>query len=380
MRRLQTKHKRLPIKTFIYRTVVRDIVGLEKNGYAIAPDAASQRQPQPSAKRGFTFTVSAILIALTLVSMAFFASQWRKSQEVSYNEVLPSDSVRLQDRIASDFRTLSGVSADVQRTGTSSAAIKISFSLPLKKEGADVVDMSQYSSALASSLRGTGVEAAIYGNISGNSPTVVLFPDAGAFSLQNDMGGDLATYVHPAGWKASALNATLYCAKRAISVGEILVQNNAGTAVPYQVVFKEQDGRTYTKTATAYTTSTMEMNVTFEDGSQATVRTVLSPSSNTTTVNYTKSPGAYFILPLDANASTLAGDVRDYSGHQNNFTLGGGTAGYAPAWSLSCKAGGCYVFDGSNDLINGTLSNLTQSGGVPGTQNFGFETYYNASG
>src|SRR3989339_76146 len=58
-------------------------------------------------------------------------------------------------------------------------------------------------------------------------------------------------------------------------------------------------------------------------------------------------------MPFNLNVtSTTSGAVKDYSTYGNNGTLGGGTAGYAPAWTSSGKVGGAYVFDGVNDYIN----------------------------
>ncbi|MFA6490163.1 MAG: hypothetical protein WCT52_05810 [Candidatus Micrarchaeia archaeon] len=342
-----------------------------------------EAKAKQSARRGFTFALSALLIALTLISMAFFSSQWRKSQQISYNEVLPSDAVKLKDKIAGDMRSLTGASADVRRTGTSEAAVKVSFSLPLKKEGAEIADMSKYSQSLASSLRGSGVEAAISANVSGNSPTVITLPDSGSFALQNSIGGDVASYSHPSGWQPVAMNASFYCNKRVASISSIALAGTGGSAVSYGVVFREQDGRTYTQTATGTTQGNATLTVNFDDGTRIAYLIRLSPSSqNTTTINYTKSPGAYLILPFDANASLSAGGLQDYSDFQNNFTLGGGSAASAPASAMSedCKTGSCYVFNGSNKYLNGTLPNATQAAAVQGTHNFGFETTYNVSG
>ena len=336
-----------------------------------------------SSLRGFTFALSALLIALTLISMAFFASQWRKSQEVSYNEVLPSDAAHLQDKIAGDFSSLSGANAQVARTGASSALVQLSFSLPLKKEGAQVLDLSHYSQALASSLRGSGVEAAVSSGVSGSSPTIMTLPDSGALALENDGTSDMMTYSHPLGWQPVAVNVSFFCNKRVASMGNISVQSGGGSAVTYNIVFREQGGRSFSQSVAATTTSNATLNITFDDGSQIAYLAQLSPGSqNVTIINYTKSPGAYLVLPFDANVSLAAGGMKDYSIFGNNFTLGGGVSANAPAISLStgCRAGSCYVFNGSNQLISGSLPNVTQAGGVPGTQNFGFETTYNVSG
>lgn len=352
---------------------------LARRGFASALPAKSK----PSALRGFTFALSALLIALTLISMAFFAAQWRKTQQFSYNEVLPSDASRLQDKISGDLRSLTGASADVRRTGASTAGVKMSFSLPLKKEGSQIVDMGKYAQSLASSLRGSGVEAAVYSGISGSTPSIITFPDSGLFSLQNNLGNDIASYSQPVGWQPVSVNASFFCSKRVASIVSMAVQSAGGASVAYRAVFREQGGRTYTQSATGTMNSNVTLVVNFDDGSRITYLARLSPSSqNITTVNYTKSPGAFLILPFDANASLSAGGLQDYSGFQNNFTLGGGAAANLPASSLAtgCKSGSCYVFNGSNKFLNGTLPNVTEALAVQGTQNFGFETAYNVSG
>jgi hypothetical protein len=318
--------------------------------------------------RGFTFTISAILIAITLISMAFFAFQWRSSQQLSYTRILPSDSIRLQDMVSAEFRALSGISAEVKRANSSSAAVKMSFFLPLKKEGADIIGMQQFSSSLAQSLRGSGIEAALY---SPSLEKAALFPDGGRLSLSSREGEDAAIYTHPAGWVPSAINITLYCTKNVRPLGPIYVE--AAGSIPYQIIVKEYGGKTYLQSASIHTSGKAELNVSFYDGSEAKITTLLLPFSNTTALTYTKSPDAYLILPFDENASLAEGGVRDYSGNQNNFTLGGGNPSHAPSWSVLCKAGGCYVFDGSDDFLNASLPNLTQSGVISSSYNFGFE-------
>lgn len=336
--------------------------------------------PIMPARQGFTFTVSALMVALTLVSMAYFSSQWRASQQLSYNEVLPSDSFWLESKVSSDLRSLTGVSAEIIKASNTTADALVSFSLPLKKEGSDAVDLSQYSAQLASALRGSGVAASLYSGMSGNSPTIVRLPDSGTVALWNSFGSDVATMASPLGWQPSAFNITIYIAKHVSSLPNITIQGGAGSAIPYAVTFREQDGRAFSRNATAYSTSNATFIALFDDGSIFTLKSVFSPSSNSTTVNYTKSSGAYLILPFDSNSSLSLGGISDYSVFQNNFTLGGGNSANAPAWTASCKAGSCFLFDGVNDYLNGTSLNLTQGAAVPGSQNFGFENHYNLSG
>ena len=55
--------------------------------------------------------------------------------------------------------------------------------------------------------------------------------------------------------------------------------------------------------------------------------------------------------------------VYDLSGHGNHGTLGGGTAGYCPAWTIG-KFGSALNFDGSDDYVDvGTDESLDVAGG-----------------
>jgi hypothetical protein len=63
-------------------------------------------------------------------------------------------------------------------------------------------------------------------------------------------------------------------------------------------------------------------------------------------------PDAVLNMPFDSNVSSNStGAVRDYSGYNNNGTLGNGSSSAAPTWISGGKAGGAYSFDGSNDFI-----------------------------
>jgi hypothetical protein len=62
-------------------------------------------------------------------------------------------------------------------------------------------------------------------------------------------------------------------------------------------------------------------------------------------------PSALLNLPFDSNISSNATRViKDYSGFNNNGTLGNGTDTNKPEWTLG-KVGGAYDFDGINDSI-----------------------------
>ena len=77
-------------------------------------------------------------------------------------------------------------------------------------------------------------------------------------------------------------------------------------------------------------------------------------------------PYASLNMPFEKNVtSNSSGAVRDYSGNENNGTLGGGASASMPAWNAAARIGhGAYGFDGSNDFIevsdNATLDFTTQ--------------------
>ncbi|MDB4303972.1 LamG domain-containing protein, partial [Desulfosarcina sp.] len=67
-------------------------------------------------------------------------------------------------------------------------------------------------------------------------------------------------------------------------------------------------------------------------------------------------------LPFDKNVSAITADaVQDYSTYDNLGTLGGGVEANKPTWNDSCVVGGCYNFDGTNDIIK-----LDHDASIPG--------------
>lgn len=56
-------------------------------------------------------------------------------------------------------------------------------------------------------------------------------------------------------------------------------------------------------------------------------------------------------LPMDTLKGQ--GDLRDYSTYQNNATLGAGNSTRVPLFNASCAVGGCYDFDGVDDMLSG---------------------------
>lgn len=83
-------------------------------------------------------------------------------------------------------------------------------------------------------------------------------------------------------------------------------------------------------------------------------------------------------MPFELNVSkTDSGAVHDHSTYGRNGTLGAGTASQAPIWEdVDCAYGGCYAFDGIDDLIRSSgFSEL----GVSDTQ-YTFTAWVNAAG
>jgi len=57
-------------------------------------------------------------------------------------------------------------------------------------------------------------------------------------------------------------------------------------------------------------------------------------------------------MPFETNSSSIATDaIRDYGIFENNGTLGGGTASFAPVWNGTSIVGGAYTFDGIDNYI-----------------------------
>jgi len=64
-------------------------------------------------------------------------------------------------------------------------------------------------------------------------------------------------------------------------------------------------------------------------------------------------------MPFDDPVVTNStGEIKDYSSFMNNGTLGGGTYAYRPTYRTDGVLGGCYRFDGVNDYINVSDSDI----------------------
>jgi len=95
-------------------------------------------------------------------------------------------------------------------------------------------------------------------------------------------------------------------------------------------------------------------------GDNITVNYTLSDSDNNSVrgiVDWRLSGSSIAVLnmPFDTNSSVSA---RDYSTYSHDGNLGGGNESRAPKWQRG-KVGGAYAFDGIDDFINTTVSNIS---------------------
>lgn len=310
--------------------------------------------------RGFTFTVSVLIISITLISMAAFSQEWRRSQQASFTELLPSEASRVQEGVSADFAQMSSASASVRRPSASTASVEISASLPFKKEGAQLADAAEYSASLPMVLRGKDFEAVVSAaGFSGSNATVMRFFDSGELAENNSGPHDVLTYYHPIGDAPANITLAIFSNKEYVSAGELLIVNASGSGdgCNYTITYSEGSGRGFSRTASAAKTSNASLTISYLDGTQLRIESNFSPSlaRNFTRIYYTKSPGALLVLPLDQNATT------DYSQFAVSMSLGGGVAGQSPQWVSDCRAGGCFSFDGSNDFISASNLPLAES-------------------
>ena|GEM_PF-3887937 len=316
-----------------------------------APRAAS-RGSHASSRAGFTFTLSMVLITLTLIGAASFAQEWRKEQQASATKIVSSEALRLHGRIGSDVRAMVGAGAKVS-TDNTTGATTLSFSLtqPFKREGEPIAQINEYSASLPTSLRNLGYEAVLSANnMTGSSATVIVTSKNGSLVNSNEGAYDVTTFYHPQGMMPSSIIANIYCNKRSDSVGELVVSGSAGagSGYYYRVNYSEPGGKSYVRNYFAPGNSTATMRVTYPDDSLLYFESVFSPDSaqNRTSIHYTKSSTGALILPFDTNAT---GVVRDYSLFKESVTLAGGNV--SPEWRSDCSHGGCYYFNGSGQYM-----------------------------
>jgi len=312
-----------------------------------------------SSPRGFTFTISIVILAITLIAMALFSQEWRKSQSVSFTELMPTETARLEERVSSDMGAILGADAHVSKTSTE-VAVEISTKMPFKKEGMPLAEMGEYAASLPSTLRNTGSEAILSANsINGSTAAVMKVSDTGQLLYSNDGFNVLAIYFHPKGWQPKKISASIVCGKDASSFGSFVVDGGSGADGGLEYELRYTDSlRSYSAKSAPPANSNAQLWITYPDKTQLVFRTQFSNAleQNYTSITYSKSPSGELIVPFDSNAS--GGYARDYSSNRRMLALGSGV--YSPTWEPSCRNGGCYLFSGSQ-YITGPALQLTET-------------------
>ena len=306
-------------------------------------------EKKPESKNGFTFTLSIVLLAVTLIAVASFAQEWRKSQQVSFTEILPSESMRLQERVAVGVGQLVQADGSV-KSDNASTTLSFSTEQPFKREGDALTQFSDYSESLPSNLRNLGYEAVLDANkISGSNSTVIVTSNNGSLVHSNDGAYDVTTFYQPRGFVPNAIYATINCGKQATSVGDIssVGGSSYGAGQYYVVNYTEPSGRNYLRNYYATPNSNTSMSIIYADSTLLYFDSRFSPTGpNRTSIHYTKSSSGALILPFNQNTT---GVVRDYSLFKENVTL---ATGSAPTWKPDCSRGGCYQFDGTGKYMS----------------------------
>ena len=129
-----------------------------------------------------------------------------------------------------------------------------------------------------------------------------------------------------------------------LSNGVVIQANNHPTI--QQVILNSTTGTGATQNISLVTASLSVFVINVSDVDNDGVQNVTDWRVNGTSV-------AVLNMPFETSSSSVSsGGVRDYSLFVNNGTLGGGVSARAPVWNVSGRAGGAYMFDGSNDFIN----------------------------
>ncbi|GEM_PF-1871152 len=335
-------------------------------------------------KKGYTFTISIILISAAIITLAAFALEWRKSQgQAQANLAHATQALRLSGIIGYDFSSLIGQSTQISKNGTH-ASVSLQTTFPFSKEGLALANLSKYSRQIPMLVKEHPYELVLVSNgFMGQQATVVNLPDSGAYSHSNNgqNNTDNISYTHPQGWSPAYIDLSIYCEKNYESIVPLAASGGGSPAINYTVAYSDL-GSKETTSILADPVSITSYSVNFSDGTNLSFISNLSADGNLTTVSYTKSPSAHLVLTFDSNvSSTDTGAILDYSQFANNMTLGGGTQANAPLWEPGCIRGyGCYRFDGSDDYINRSNIDFTQAEvSFPPTANLlsnnDFETY-----
>jgi len=336
-------------------------------------------------RKGFTYTISMLLLVLLLISIASYMQEWRKSQQASLTAFLPTDSIRLQERVAAGAAEVLGADARAERSSPNQTTVKLWTRFPFRKEGADVAPLSEYASSLPYAMRGAGAEVVLSANsLSGPNATVMSVAGSGVLNHSNDGLEDVSEYAHPLGWREVAITLSIYCNKSAERIVPLAAAGtpSSGGGVTYFVNYSDSGKVNYTANASTYSYNNASFSVLYADGTRLSFTSNFSGTlaRNITKLAYTKSPGAALVLPFDSNASVGVRTVRDYSQYAAHMSPGGGASANAPSWGASdCWSGGCYAFDGINDFLNGSAQNFTDwpvaaAQGAERVLNGGFES------
>ena len=325
-----------------------------------------QKEAGSEKRRGYTFTISVIFIAAVIIAAASYAREWRRQQDASFAANLPgSDALVVAPAVAGGYASLLGVSGNIAKNATHTS-ITVSGRFPFRKEGEALSDLHAYAAGLADSSRNSlKDEIALFAGGAGTNGTVLLLPDGGSVSYGNNGSGyeDQMLYVHPEGWTPAVTSLVVYCNKSAESTVSYLAQTGGrGLKNRNYYASYSDPGTDISGDFAAATASDVIYSVSFADGSNLSLVSNLSPSgTNALKLSYTKSPGAYVVLPFDGNASpSRIGTVIDYSQYGNNFTLGAGGGFYAPVWRSDCHTGGCYRFAGSPEYMYAPHINFSE--------------------
>jgi len=206
--------------------------------------ASMKRPGGVGAIKGFTFTISVIIISLTLISMVSFSKEWQKQQAGAYNEVLPSQSSRLQERIAIDISSILGVSSAFRASPVLVQAEYIA-AFPFKREGAGVADLSGYSKYLSSSLSNQGFEVILAANgLVGSRAAVMAVSDSGQIIHDNGNENDTSIFISPNDLVPTGVSFNVSCpSKSASSVGDFAVLNGpTGSGMAYELYYFDSSG------------------------------------------------------------------------------------------------------------------------------------------
>jgi|GEM_PF-6170469 len=335
------------------------------------------------ARKGFTFTISVLIVALTLITVAAYSKEKPKSLPAANPEIVSQEAALLAiSRISSDFSAMLRASAAAKPLNATHSEISLSVSLPLSKEGQPVLsDLNGYSRLLARVLAPQGIGAVVSAErISGKNNATVMHIGEGGIDFSNTGHEDIAVFRSPPGWRPLEADIAISCDRSSSAMGPIRVVNStpfSGSGPTYAITYEDNRGARGFSAPSA-STSTASFLAEYPDGGYLRLTSTVSDSNegNAITVQSAKSPSARLVLPFDAED----GAGLDYSQAGASMTPGGSS----PDWLFDGgKYYGAYAFD-SNDALYASGLSMTdvpaeahseerilnsgmenQSGGVP---------------